>query len=167
MHRARKPARTYITFAHSVVDESGTGLMTYHLPCPEPAPGIADELKTRGPIVDVMAIDIGVREPLIPLSFERERLWLITMLALAEGDSMYVAMDAAQETLREDLYAGRILPGAHPGSAWTPSRSTPAETALREFRERAMAELERAERQRQADRLKAIRRRGRKWRRWA
>jgi hypothetical protein len=163
VHRARKPARTYITFAHSVVDESGTGLMTYHLPYPEPAPGIADELNARGPIVDVMAIDIGVPKPLIPLPFERERRWLITMLALPEGDAMYAAMDAAQETLREDLYAGRILPGAHPGSV-TPSRSTPAETALREFREQTMAEMEREEQKRRAGRLKAIGRRGRRWR---
>jgi hypothetical protein len=164
--RAPKPARTYVQFGYSVDDGDGCGPLVFRLPS-EPAPGVVEALRASGPVVDTMAISIGVRKPLMPQPFERERRWLVTMLALAEGDAMYAAMDAAQEALREDLNAGNVLPGAHPGSAWTPSRATPAEAALRAFREQTVEELEREEDKRQADRLKAMRRRRRWWRRSA
>lgn len=168
MRRTPKPARTLITFAHSVVDESGSGTITFLLPWAETVPGVVDGLKAFGSIVDVRAINIGIREPLIPLPFERERRWLICALALAEGDVIYAAMQEAQDALREDLYAGPALPGAHPGRPdVADGPQAPLEAALRAFREETMAELERAEQKRQADRLKHAYGRRRWWQRSA
>lgn len=168
MRRARKPVTGFVAFGYSVVDESGTGPMVYQLPSAEPDHGITDALRAHGPVFDVRAIDVGVRDPLIPLPFERERRWMITMIAMGDSyaalSTMDVAMDDTQTALREDLYAGRILPGAHPGRL---APSTPLEAALEVFREETMAELEREEQKRQAGRLKAIRKRGRKWWSWA
>jgi hypothetical protein len=134
VRKTRKPAETYITCGYSVVDGTGTGTMVYRPGFSTPEPGIATALKTHGPVVDVRAISIGVREPLIPVLFERERLWLITLLA--EGESVYTAFDDAQTALRDDMDAGNILPGAHPGRG---PAETPIEAALEAFREETMA----------------------------
>lgn len=167
MARKPKPAKTLVTFAYSVVDESGTGAVTFLLPWNETVPGVVDGLKACGSIVDVRATNIGVREN-IPLAYPRERRWLITLLALAEGDAVYEAMREAQETLREDVYAGRLRIGAHPGRpAVTDGPQAPLEAALAAFREETVAELERAEQKRQADRLKRAYGRRRWWRRSA
>lgn len=161
--RARKAAGTLITFAYSVLDETGSGTMTYRLPWAETAPGVVAALKA-GSIVDVRAIDIGVGEPLMPPTFEHERRWLICALALAEGDAVFTAMRDAQDALREDLYAGRILPGAHPGRPVVEDGpQAPLEVALQAFRKSTMTELEELEEKWQADRLKAARRRRRRW----
>lgn len=71
----------------------------------------------------------------------REESWLITVLGCTEDDAAD-AMDGALSSLREDIGAGRIGQGAHPGRPIPKDPlEPPVEALLRAYRERVLRGL--------------------------
>lgn len=71
----------------------------------------------------------------------REESWLITVLGYTEDDAAD-AMDGALASLREDIDAGRVEQGAHPGRPIPKDPlEPPVEALLRAYRERVLRGL--------------------------
>jgi len=166
--RGSRPPTEYIVTACSIIDESCSGPVQFRGEYAPPV--VAEALRCSGYVVDIRAIRVGGGPGSLRIGPEREVEWLITLLASRGGDdrNWAHAIDEAMCSLRDDIDSGRTQLGAHPGRPVVEGEpEPPVEVWLRNYRMRAVCELEAAlrkqEQDRQARRQREARRATRRW----